>query len=273
MSANTTRLNLYKPGGGATGLILPDEIADIDKINGNMDLIDAAIGARVVTSTTRPTTPFSGQLIYETDTRNTMVYNLSLTAWTPIGVPNAASSAIRDALFPSPVAGNTVYRTDLSWVEEYSAIYNAATNLPGRIAAGWYPMAVDIQRKYQQATGYALVASGTVIPTGGTFVVKRRPYKQRIMTTIIGSGSTNVAGTLGVNTVTTAGGTLILGGTGVVVTSSANGVVYASISVVEIASGVGTDVTISLQIAAASGASSGAFGGFTAFDISVEGEW
>ena len=41
MAAYTSFLSLYKPGGGSTGLILPDEVVDIDRINANMDLIDA----------------------------------------------------------------------------------------------------------------------------------------------------------------------------------------------------------------------------------------
>lgn len=41
MPAFTSFLNLYKPGGGSSGLILPDEVVDIDRINANMDVIDA----------------------------------------------------------------------------------------------------------------------------------------------------------------------------------------------------------------------------------------
>lgn len=44
MPAFTPNLNLYKPGGGSTGTITPDEVVDIDRINANMDLIDAAVG-------------------------------------------------------------------------------------------------------------------------------------------------------------------------------------------------------------------------------------
>ena len=40
MPAFTNFLGLYKPGGGSTGLILPDEVVDIDRINSNMDAID-----------------------------------------------------------------------------------------------------------------------------------------------------------------------------------------------------------------------------------------
>ena len=45
MGATTPNLALYKPGGGSTGTIVPDERVDIDKINGNMDLIDAFAGS------------------------------------------------------------------------------------------------------------------------------------------------------------------------------------------------------------------------------------
>lgn len=41
MPAFTPFLNLYKPGGGSTGLIVPDEVADIDRLNANFDSIDA----------------------------------------------------------------------------------------------------------------------------------------------------------------------------------------------------------------------------------------
>ena len=41
MPASTPFLGLYKPGGGSTGLIAPDEVVDIDRLNTNADLIDA----------------------------------------------------------------------------------------------------------------------------------------------------------------------------------------------------------------------------------------
>lgn len=45
MPAFTPNLNLYKPGGGSTGTILPDEVVDIDRINQNSDIIDGAVKA------------------------------------------------------------------------------------------------------------------------------------------------------------------------------------------------------------------------------------
>ena len=40
MPAFTSFLNLYKPGGGSSGTITPDEVVDIDRLNANFDLID-----------------------------------------------------------------------------------------------------------------------------------------------------------------------------------------------------------------------------------------
>ena len=113
MPGTTTKLALYLPGGGSSGLITPDEQLDVDKINDNMKKIDTAIGFVVCTSGTRPATPFPGQSIVETDTRNTMYWNA--VRWVPLDLlPNAASSTIRDVLYPTPVSGNQIFRTDLA---------------------------------------------------------------------------------------------------------------------------------------------------------------
>lgn len=71
MPTFTTRLGLIKPG-------YADDV-DVADLNANADDIDAVIGAPVVTSTTRPGSPFTGQLIYESDTSNTLVWDG--TAW------------------------------------------------------------------------------------------------------------------------------------------------------------------------------------------------
>lgn len=41
MPAFTPHLNLYKPGGGSTGTITPDEVFDVDRHNQNYDDIDS----------------------------------------------------------------------------------------------------------------------------------------------------------------------------------------------------------------------------------------
>lgn len=80
MPGFTSRLNLYKPGGGSSGVI-PDEVVDVDRINDDMDKIDAAIGTPIVTSSTRPAAPFDGQAIFETDTGNLRVWRSSVSRW------------------------------------------------------------------------------------------------------------------------------------------------------------------------------------------------
>lgn len=63
-----------------TGLVLPagTEFADVAIGNANMTKIDAQIGALVCTSSTRPT-PYSGQIVFETDTQMFAFYTGS--AW------------------------------------------------------------------------------------------------------------------------------------------------------------------------------------------------
>lgn len=79
MAQSTSKLALYKPGGGSYGTNTPDETADIDKLNDNFQKIDDAFGVKVVTSSTRPGSPFTGQQIYETNTKLTYVWSGS--AW------------------------------------------------------------------------------------------------------------------------------------------------------------------------------------------------
>lgn len=116
MGAFTSRFSLYKPGGGSTGLIVPDEILDIDKLNSNFDIIDANLGAFITTSTTLPGVPKVGQLVFETDTKRLRVYSGgsfvapatergSLTMYT--GTNLAALDALTDG-----VIGDTFYMTD-----------------------------------------------------------------------------------------------------------------------------------------------------------------
>jgi hypothetical protein len=116
VGAFTSRFSLYKPGGGSTGLIVPDEILDIDKLNSNFDIIDANLGAFIATSTTLPGVPKVGQLVFETDTKRLRIYSGgsfvapatergSLTMYT--GTNLAALDAISDG-----VIGDSFYMTD-----------------------------------------------------------------------------------------------------------------------------------------------------------------
>ena len=59
----TPNLNLYLPGGGGSGTI-PDEIADIDKLNENFRTIDASLGGTIVPAVAGYTNRFNGNLVY-----------------------------------------------------------------------------------------------------------------------------------------------------------------------------------------------------------------
>lgn len=102
MATTTTRLGLDKPAYA--------DAADIAVLNQNFDDIDAAVGMRVVTSTTRPATPWNGQIIFETDTNYTLVWDSAGAAWKQIGgAAVVCTSSTRPA---SPLNGQLIYETD-----------------------------------------------------------------------------------------------------------------------------------------------------------------
>lgn len=89
MATNTTKL----------GLIKPDftDVVDIAQLNSNADDIDGAVGSTIVTSTTRPASPFTGQVIFETDTENSFVWTGS--EWKPAG--GGSSNVASDCIQPN----------------------------------------------------------------------------------------------------------------------------------------------------------------------------
>lgn len=105
MSAATTRLNLTKPGGGSTGLIMPPDPVDIDVLNANFDKIDASMGFKVVTSVTRPAGPFDGQPIFETDTKQIRVFRQAGAIW---DAPGYGRGGLSDYLVANLAALDTI---------------------------------------------------------------------------------------------------------------------------------------------------------------------
>lgn len=105
MATNTTKL----------GLIKPDyvDVVDIADLNSNADDIDAAVGFVICTSTTRPSTPWSGQSIFETDTGSSFVWDGA--AWQPAG--GGGSIEISATAPSSPQDG------DLWWDSDNGNLY------------------------------------------------------------------------------------------------------------------------------------------------------
>lgn len=131
-------LNLYLPGGGSSGLYDPDESLDVDRLNQNFEDINDGY-ADILTGS----------------------------------VPVASSSSARDALFPTPVQGNRVCRTDLMYEEAYFDTYNASTNKGGALAAGWYPVGGNVPRCILTKTTAQNTVNGTVNVNWGNVVQDR----------------------------------------------------------------------------------------------------
>ncbi|MFB7111720.1 hypothetical protein [Streptomyces sp. NPDC056291] len=70
---NTPRLGLYRPDGD-------DNVNVTTDLNNNYDLLDDQVGVTICTPSSRPTAPFKGQAIYETDTGKFLVSNGTLPA-------------------------------------------------------------------------------------------------------------------------------------------------------------------------------------------------
>jgi hypothetical protein len=105
MATNTTKL----------GLIKPDfvDVVDITDLNTNADDIDAAVGFTICTSTTRPSTPWLGQSIFETDTESSFIWDG--TVWKPGG--GGGSIEISATAPSSPAQG------DLWWDSDNGNLY------------------------------------------------------------------------------------------------------------------------------------------------------
>lgn len=98
----TARLGLTKPD--------PVDFYDVAVWNANSDKIDADMGgATVCTSGARPSVPYQGQLIYETDSKN--FYVRSGVLWLPVDATTLCTASTRPASglrFP----GQLIYETD-----------------------------------------------------------------------------------------------------------------------------------------------------------------
>lgn len=108
MATTTSRLGLTKPATSDT--------VDITVFNNNADKVDAAVGSVTCTSTTRPSTPYTGQIIYETDTLYTYVYSSS--SW--VRVDKSTTVCTSSTRPSSPYTGQLIYETDTQKTYVYS---------------------------------------------------------------------------------------------------------------------------------------------------------
>lgn len=103
-SSSTSRLGLNKPNPG-TG-----EPFSLAQWNASLDKLDDAVGAKPVTAGNRPTSPWHGQFIRETDTRKLFIYNATQSEWDEI-ILDGGLLVARSAATGSPVASATTTET------------------------------------------------------------------------------------------------------------------------------------------------------------------
>jgi hypothetical protein len=160
-----------------------------------------------------PTNPTNGQVF------GTFYYDSSITAWRNLGSKNALtteitnletasprtvpSQAARDALFTSPVQGNSVFRSDIGVIETYYGLYNATTNPGGRDSAGWYstsrvhglipvqPTSVAVAGGSATANALGLVSftTATSVSLNGVFTSAYNSYRMLIRVPNTSSGA------------------------------------------------------------------------------------
>ena len=131
-----------------------------------------------------------GMVSYLAD--NNFVQAYDGTAWRSLGgVQVVSGTATRDALLPSPVQGDSVFRNDLGAVETYYGLYNSSTNPGGRDTAGWYindrqtglipvkPSTVTIATGTGSANSIGTVSfsGATVVSLDGVFTSKYKHYR------------------------------------------------------------------------------------------------
>lgn len=109
----TARLTLVSPDPGTS------EPVDLsDHLAANWAKIDASIGAAPCTSGTRPGSPFDGQLIRETDTRQMYMWNATQARWDQVIGARICTSATRPL---NPSDGMFIRETDTARVYVWNA--------------------------------------------------------------------------------------------------------------------------------------------------------
>ncbi|MFE9064941.1 hypothetical protein [Streptomyces violaceusniger] len=133
----TSRLGLYKS--------LPDgsEIVNYTQDLGqNWDKIDLASGFQACTSTTRPSSPYNGKAIRETDTARTYLHNGSSPAsggW--VQIPNSASTFNADLNLTSGgqlIVGGSPSDANLAVINSTTSATLISGRLPGDTVSRWF---------------------------------------------------------------------------------------------------------------------------------------
>lgn len=126
----------------------PLDMYDVTIVNGNLDKIEAGLvaltgstgGFTFCTSSTRPTTPANGRLIYETDTRRSYMWNG--TIWGQLAGPRAPIALTSGATIVTNCALGSRFRCDMT----VNGVIQAPTNPVDGMDAVWEMTAVGAAR-------------------------------------------------------------------------------------------------------------------------------
>lgn len=191
----TSRVGFGLFGTGLAGDVVPDEAADISKINDNFRLLDKVIGWIFVTSTTHPANPFRGLGIFETDTGRAYMHDGSTFIFafdTNLANGLRGTTAQRDAYWGKPTTGATTpeitarvalankgprwFNTEKGYEEQYFAKVGDTGVLAGAqaLVPDWYPSGAGIVPEafvsFKPGANVAIGAGNTVITTNSTFM-------------------------------------------------------------------------------------------------------
>jgi hypothetical protein len=186
-------------------LVKPDgtDLVDIAVINSNYDKIDANIASTKIQAT-KPATANAGDLWWDSNTGTLYLYytDANSSQWVaatsdPVNIGVVANQSERDAQYPTPGQGMSVYRTDLGYRENYYGLYNVSTNPGGKTPAGWYREAGQIAQIVwvQYGVNTSTTSSGYVT-TGLTASITPTSANSRIIVSysianVRRSGATN----------------------------------------------------------------------------------
>lgn len=101
-------------------------------------------------------TPQSTHWASLADSTQDAITNLRSASIAPV-----ATLAARNALYPTPVQGNTVSRLDTGYIERYFSEYSSGGNPGGATPADWYPIAgaLPVARVQRSNTAFTIPSS------------------------------------------------------------------------------------------------------------------
>jgi hypothetical protein len=157
----TTKLGIPLPVAGS------GEPFTVAAYNFGINALDGAAGADVVTSASRPGSPFTGQIIHETDTDLTLVWDG--VAWVPTGeVAPEDLDDLDDVTITTPVAGQKLVFDGTNWVnlEGYVYVETVYFTSNSTFTKATYPWLRAIRVKCQAGGG----GGGGALQTGASTI-------------------------------------------------------------------------------------------------------